>query len=98
MEKARYEFEAIENLQLENSFTVLKKEENIVLNCTVGINDETYGWFEVYDKKTEGNEWYAEGGIWFKNKVVTDYDGVFALPRCIVSKLEELGFNCEEVK
>lgn len=93
-----YEFESVESLQLENSFTVIKSQENIKLQCIVGINDDNYGWFEVYDKESYGEDWHAEGGIWFENKKVIEYDGVFALPNCIINKLEQLGFDCEEIK
>ena len=95
MEKQKFEFKAVESLRLENSFGTIKEQENIELNVTIGINDEGYGWFEVYDIETEGNEWYAEGGLWFKDKEVVDYDGVFALPNCVEEKLKELGYTHE---
>ena len=96
--KIKYEFQSIESLQLENSFTVLKSQENVKLHCTVGINDDNYGWFEIYDEESSGENWYAEGGLWFENKKVTDYDGVFAIPNGIITKLEELGYDCQDIK
>lgn len=98
MEKQVYEFTVVESLALENSFGRLKQEDEIDLECRVGINSETYGWFEFYDVETGGDEWYAEGSLSIDNKTITDYDGVFELPGFIVSKLEELGFNCDDVK
>lgn len=91
-------FTATESLSMENSFTVLKAQEDIKLNVTVGINDSDYGWFELYDEETEGEEWHAEGGIWFEGNRVSGYDGVFALPLCVVNKLRELGFDTTEVE
>lgn len=90
----KYEFKAIESLSLENSFGTIKEQENIELSVTIGIDGET-GWFEIYDTDTGGDEWYGEGGLWFEGKHLTDYDGVFSLPICIVNKLKELGYDTE---
>lgn len=98
MEKQIYEFKATESLSLENSFGTIKEENNIVLNVSVGINRPEYGWFEVSDDKTGGDDWYAEGGLWFKDNELVDYDGVFALPTCVLDKLEEIGFNVTEMR
>ena len=95
--KKQETFQAIQTLSLENSFTTLKTA-NVELEVTVGINSEDYGWFELYDVKTGGDEWYAEGGLWLTDKVVNGYDGVFALPRCIIDKLKELGYDTTEVE
>lgn len=96
--KTVHEFTATESLSMENSWTVLKAAEDIKLQVTVGINSPEYGWFEIYDQETEGEEWHAEGGIWFEGKRVTGYDGVFALPLCVVNKLRELGYDTFEVE
>jgi hypothetical protein len=90
----KYEFNAVESLSLENSFGTIKAENNIELSITIGI-DETdgTGWFELYDTETGGDEWYGEGGLWFDGKELTDYDGVFALPVCVINKLKELGYD-----
>jgi hypothetical protein len=88
----KIEFKAVENLSLENSFGTIKEQSGIELDVTIGIDDET-GWFEFYDTETGGDDWYAEGGLWFEGKELTDYDGVFALPVCIIEKLKELGYD-----
>lgn len=92
-------FQATENLQLENSFGVLAAEDNVLLEVTVGIHEggET-GWFEVYDINSQGNEWYAEGGLWIEGNNITGYDGVFSLLPPIINKLKEWGYNTEEVE
>jgi len=97
MEK-QIEFIATESLALENSFTTIKEQENIELQVTIGINSDDYGWFEIYDTETGGDEWYAEGGIWFKGMTIVDYDGVFALPRCIIEKLKEMSYDVSEIE
>jgi hypothetical protein len=88
-----YTFEAIEHLSLENSFGTLKQEE-VHLQVSVGIHEHgNSGWFEIYDDATGGEEWYAEGGLWFDGKELTDYDGVFSLPKCVIDCLRTHGYD-----
>jgi len=100
-----YQFEAIEHLWLENSFGTIKEAE-VKLVVSVCINEkdagkdadgspryEYGGWFELYDEATGGDEWYAEGGLWFEGKELVDYDGVFALPQCVCDCLRQHGFD-----
>jgi hypothetical protein len=96
--KMEIEFIATESLSLENSFGTIKEQNDIELQVTIGINSDDYGWFEIYDVETGGDEWYAEGGIWFKGMTIVDYDGVFALPRCIIEKLREMGYDVSEIE
>ena len=96
--KRKETFQATQSLALENSFGVLKEEKGVVLEVTVGINSDEYGWFELYDVESGGDEWYAEGGIWFDGKTVTQYDGVFCLPIPIIDKLKEWGYDVSEVE
>lgn len=91
-------FKTTANLSYENSFGTLKKETNVELEITIGFKDEKYGYFELYDTKTGGENWYAEGGLWFEGKELIEYDGVFSLPTEIINKLEELGYNADYAK
>jgi hypothetical protein len=86
------------NLSLQNSYGILAKEDDVELEITIGINSDEYGYFEMYDVETGGENWHAEGGIWFDGKNVIDYDGVFSLPAAIIVKLNELGYNTENVE
>tara|TARA_E500000318_G_C3546920_1_gene207129 strand:- start:1097 stop:1390 length:294 start_codon:yes stop_codon:yes gene_type:complete len=88
-----------EHLSLENSFGTIREEKGVELHCELGIheNAET-GWFEIYDFKTGGNEWHAEGGLWFEGKDVVDYDGVFSLPQGVTDLLKEHGYKTEEIE
>ena len=67
------------------------------MDCCLGIKDDSYGWFEMYDVESGGEWLYIEGGIWFTNKSVTDYDGCFDLPIPIREKLTELGYSLNEI-
>lgn len=90
-------FKALQSLQLENSFSVLKAEDNIELEVTVGINSDDYGWFEFYDVETGGDEWHAEGSLQIEDNCIIGYDGVFSLPEVVLNKLQEWGYNVDEV-
>jgi hypothetical protein len=66
----------------------------------VGIHDESagmphrHGWFEH-------NEYGDEfgGGLWFKDDVLVDYDGIGGyLPAEILDVLEGQGFNVDEMR
>ena len=69
------------------------------LEVTVGIKNEGYGWFEVYDIETGGEHIYCEGGLWFytDNGVtyLQDYDGVYELPKSVEDKLVEWGYSMD---
>lgn len=77
----------------EETFEV--KESDITLEATVGIDDEDYGWFEVYDVNNGEEGYYAEGGLWFDDNVLVDYDGVYDLPSCVKNKLIEWGYEVD---
>ena len=93
----KHEFQVTESVSYGNSFGTIREEENVKLHVTIGINNDEYGWFEMYDLETGGSDWYSEGGLWIDNMTITDYDGIFALPQFITDKLAELGYNVENV-
>ena len=89
-------FKVEETLIMETSFGPVGGPEKVNLEVTVGIKDDgDYGWFELYDIKTGGENWYAEGGLWFSGNKLVEYDGVFDLPSFITDKLEEWGYEIE---
>jgi len=62
---------------------------------------EVSGCFEFYDLRTNGEDIYAEGGLWFQEDqgglILSDYDGVFEIPMFILEKLsDEFGVNVED--
>lgn len=98
MEKQVHTFTTIQSMVAENSFGIVAEQENVTLHVSVGINSDTYGWFEIYDEETAGGDWYAEGSLSFDNGVLVGYDGVFSLSPIVMDKLEELGINVEDMR
>lgn len=96
--KRKETFTTTQSLVLENSFGIIDSEDNVVLEVTVGINNDEYGWFEMYDVESGGDDWYAEGGLWIEGNKITGYDGVFSLSEPVISKLKEWGYDCSEVE
>jgi hypothetical protein len=90
-------FEAKQSLSLETSYGVVKKENDILLEVTVGISSDEYGFFEIYDVESGGEEWYAEGSLQIEEKAIMGYDGVFSLPTVVLDKLVEWGYDVSEV-
>ena len=89
-------FKSVQHLSLDTSYGSIKKENDVELEVTVGIKEDgKYGWFEIYDIETGGESWYAEGGLWFDGKTLTDYDGTFSLPKPVEEKLNEWGYNTD---
>ena len=82
----------------QHSFGITDEESNVELHITIGINSDTYGWFELYDVQSGGEDWYAEGSLTFDNKCLIDYDGVFCLSSYIIEKLKEMGYDTSEVE
>ena len=89
----------------QNSFGVTREESKVTLTFHVKVwnSHETSeygplrGCFEFWDNETGGDEWYAEGGLWFTDGELTDYDGVFSLSSYILEKLNEHGFDVAEM-
>lgn len=83
---------------MENSFGIVRKADDVEMEITVRLPSNHYASFEMYDTETGGDEWYAEGGLWFTENTLTDYDGVFALSPVVLQILEENGYDVEEMK
>lgn len=86
------------DLQLQNSFGIIAEQDGVEIEINVRQKKKDYASFEFYDTDTGGDEWYAEGGLWFEGKELVDYDGVFALPAEIINILEKAGYDCSYAK
>jgi hypothetical protein len=92
-------FDALVNLIMENSFGVIRGAEQVEINVSVGYtSDDDHGWFEIYDNETGGEEWCAEGGLWFEGNELVDYDGVGSLPHVVANLLKKKGFNLDDIE
>lgn len=98
MEKQVHTFTTIQSMISENSFGIVGEQDNVTLHVSVGINSDTYGWFEFYDQESGGDDWYAEGSLNFENGELVGYDGVFSLASFVMDKLEELGYNVTDMR
>ncbi len=96
MEKQVHTFTTTQSMIAHNSFGIVAEQDDVTLHVSVGINSDTYGWFEFYEQG--GEDWYAEGSLNFENGELTGYDGVFSLPSFVLDKLEELGYNVAEMR
>tara|TARA_R110002020_G_scaffold17765_7_gene62046 strand:+ start:1630 stop:1935 length:306 start_codon:yes stop_codon:yes gene_type:complete len=96
------EWKWVENTDvcMENSFGSIRStytEMEFILRLTKNkYGVYTNGSFEVYDTQSAGDEYYGEGGLWFRDNILVDYDGVYALMPQIVRKLKELGLGTGE--
>ena len=65
--------------------------ENDKYQGTMWISDERMrGGFEIYDKESGGEMYYAEGGLWFDDDMMlSDFDGAYDLPTFVLEYLHE---------
>lgn len=56
---------------------------------------QNYGYFEYTGGTNEGPE--IQGGLWFNELDLQDYDGVYKLPKAVVDILKGAGYTGEEV-
>jgi len=90
-------FEAVRDVSYENSFGMVRSAKVVTMCGDVRLTKPDYGYFEIWDKKSGGEEWYAEGGLWFEDGKLVDYDGVFALDEGITRILTSWGFDCSDM-
>lgn len=87
--KATFQFNS--PVSRENSFTstFLSNDATSEIEVTIDMNTGL-GFFEWEIPELDE---YASGGLWFEDRTLTDYDGVFALPQQLISFLEENSFD-----
>ena len=86
-------------VKLETVYAVIDSSPKEELEITVAVSDkDRYGYFEILDIETEGERFYANGGLWFVGTKLTDYDGVFQLSDHVSNKLKEWGYDVSYVE
>ncbi len=83
----------------ENSFGIIDEDDKVqlIFNLSLGpLKDDgsRRGSFEWYSSDLK---WYAEGGLWFENDELTDFDGCFSLASQIIEKLHEEGYDVKDM-
>jgi hypothetical protein len=83
-----------------NEMTLYISEDGLT-----GSIDWEYDLIQDDDVDSDATDnWYDDDGgsvgigLWFDGKTVTDYDGVFEIPKQAVEMLEENGYNCDDIK
>ena len=66
--------------------------ESITIDdAIVTIENKNYGYFELGETQYD----YIEGGLWFKNNELVDFDGCSVLPLTIGQMIEKLGYKID---
>jgi len=82
------------NVRWEGSWGASKSEKR-TMTFNIDVNDErTRGGFECYD---QDGGYYAEGGLWFKDNELVDYDGVCTLSKTVLDQLFEWDFDVSDM-
>lgn len=91
----RAEFNIKTDLNLQTAYGVIDSEKNVDLHVLVVLAEPSYGFFEIYDLKTGGQDWHAEGSLSIHENELLDYDGVFDLPFFVKVQLREWGIKVD---
>ena len=67
--------------------------KDVEMQISIGFNYSSNGWYQIYDTKTKGEEWYAEGRLIMNDISLVSFSGFDKLPICILEKLKELGYK-----
>ena len=51
------------------------------------------GW--EYQEDEDDEDSYSEGGLWFENRELVDFDGAYELPKKVISALKKLGYKID---
>lgn len=54
------------------------------------------GWEATKEDTTNETGYFNTGGLWWKDKKLIDYDGVFELPLPVKEALKSLGYDISE--
>lgn len=99
MSELEKSFKKVMYVGWETSMSPHIEREKKTMEYTVGWNkEEGRGWFEIYDEESGGNDYYAEGGLWFDKNELTDYDGVFSLDENVVECIKDWGADTSYVE
>jgi hypothetical protein len=76
-------------VRLENSFGAVNDWEEVLMTYYISINPiKSTGFFEII-----GGSYHAEGGLWFIDGELIDYDGIYDLPDEIREQIRKFGYK-----
>ncbi len=81
----------------ETSYGAVSKPKKVKMLVEVHVESD-WGWFEIADEDTWGEQFYAEGELEIADGVLYGYDGIFELPDYIIDILKELNINTEQIE
>ena len=85
-------FEFFSPINVDNSFTNKNLSKNTKSEMDITINEDGTGFVEWEVEELD----LVEGiGLCFEGNELTDYDGVFSLPKQLIDFLTEKGYNME---
>lgn len=76
----------------DNRSTEFKFDNGAWACVYAGYEDGDGSW--EYQSDEDDAETYSEGGLWFEDKTLVDYDGCYDLPEEVQLALKELGYEC----
>lgn len=97
MKNFKENFKVVQNVAMETSAGLVAPRVKRTMDITVCV-EHGRGWFELYDEESGGEDFYAEGCLIFNDKELVDYDGIFELPDEILDKLEEHGYEVDDMR
>ena len=99
MKDTKIDWNETESVYEENSFGVTREAEEVELffNVTVRAPKDDGSQRGFFEWGSKDGRWYAEGGLWFRDNELVDYDGVSSLAKEIIGKLHEHGFDVESM-
>ena len=77
---------------------IVEREKKTMQYSVWWDKDNQRGGFEILDDETYGDDYYAEGGLEFTDKVLDGYDGVFSLDEEVINCLEDWGADVKQMK
>ena len=83
------------SVRYETSGGAITPTEKVIMTYNVWADKiKQRGGFEMYDNSNN----YAEGGLWFRENELVDYDGMFSLDLNIIDQLGKWGFNVDAMR
>lgn len=91
-EKYTFSFESPISSETTSSNTLLAEKVRSDIIIDIDSNGEGFATWSIPELEIEDAI-----GLWFTGNTLTDYDGVFELPKQVIDKLRELGYDLTEL-